>query len=195
MLASRPASRLATQTNPSGVPYRLLIQFERAQLLASAGRREDAQEHARRLVSEMSSGRWTLDKATFTLYDSAARKIAGLRPAAGGTRGCRGTGRPPLERMAKDSRRAAHRSATHHGSGNTDPPVVALVNTNAERLVALDRRRRLPRQPGPRPERGGRERSGLGRRRTGPVDPRTATARPQGWTSCARCPSPASPGS
>ena len=135
VLANRSASRLATQTNPSGVPYRLLIQFERAQLLASAGRREDAQEHARRLVSEMSSGRWTLDKATFTLYDSAARKIAGLAP-------------PPAARVAvaeqvnrlwndwKGLQKSGSRSAPTR-IWNADPPVVALVNTNTERLVAL----------------------------------------------------------
>ena len=115
--------------------YRLLIQFERAQLLASAGRREDAQEHARRLVSEMSSGRWTLDKATFTLYDSAARKIAGLAP-------------PPAARVAvaeqvnrlwndwKGLQKSGSRSAPTR-IWNTDPPLVALVNTNTERLVAL----------------------------------------------------------
>jgi signal transduction histidine kinase len=135
MLVNRAASRLATYTNPSGVPYRLLIQFERAQLLASAGRREDAQEYARRLVSEMSSGRWVLDKATFTFYDSAARKIAGLPP-------------PPAVRVAvaeqvnrlwnewKGFQKNSSRSAPAR-VWNTDPPLVALVNMNTERLVAL----------------------------------------------------------
>jgi signal transduction histidine kinase len=138
------ASRVATLTNASGVPYRLLIQFERAQLLASAGRREDAQEHARRLVSEMSSGRWTLDKATFTVYDSAARKIAGLPP-------------PPAARVAVSEQVVRlwneWRASQHHSSElqklqnsqprsivriwNADPPLVALVNKNPDRLVAL----------------------------------------------------------
>ena len=49
-------------TNSKGVPYRLLSQFAQSQLLASAGRGEEAREAARRLVSEMrySSGRWRL---------------------------------------------------------------------------------------------------------------------------------------
>ena len=130
-----PASRRATQTNPGGVPYRLLIQFELAQLLASSGRREDAQEQARRLVSEISSGRWTLDKATFTFYDPAARKIAGLPP-------------PPAARVAvaeqvgrlwsewKTFQKGGSRSAVRR-IWNTDPPLVALVNTNQDRLVAV----------------------------------------------------------
>ena len=129
------ASRLATQTNPSGVPYRLLIQFERAQLLASSGRREDAQDQARRLVSEMSSGRWTLDKTTFTFYDSAARRIAGLPP-------------PPAARVAvaeqvgrlwsewQTFQKSRPQSPTTR-IWNTDPPLVALLNTNPDRLVAL----------------------------------------------------------
>jgi len=129
------ASRLAPQTNPSGVPYRLLIQFERAQLLASSGRREDAQDQARRLVSEMSSGRWTLDKTTFTFYDSAARRIAGLPP-------------PPSARVAvaeqvgrlwsewQTFQKSRPQSPTTR-IWNTDPPLVALLNTNPDRLVAL----------------------------------------------------------
>jgi signal transduction histidine kinase len=128
-------SRRATQTNPGGVPYRLLIQFERAQLLASSGRREDAQEQARRLVSEMSSGRWSLDKPTFTFYDSAAREIAGLSP-------------PPAARLAvaeqvvrlwsewQTFQKGGSRSATTR-IWNTDPPLVTLVNTNQDRLVAV----------------------------------------------------------
>jgi hypothetical protein len=128
-------SRRATQTNPGGVPYRLVIQFERAQLLASSGRRGDAQEQARRLVSEMSSGRWTLDKATFTLYDAAARTIAGLPP-------------PPSARVAvaeqvvrlwsewRTFQKGGSRSATTR-IWNTDPPLVTLVNTNQDRLVAV----------------------------------------------------------
>jgi signal transduction histidine kinase len=129
------AGPLAAQTNPSGVPYRLLIQFERAQLLASSGRRADAQDQARRLVSEMSSERWTLDKATFVFYDSAARKIAGLPP-------------PPAARVAvaeqvvrlwsewQTFQNSGPRSSTTR-TWNADPPLVALVNTNPDRLVAL----------------------------------------------------------
>jgi signal transduction histidine kinase len=83
----------------------------------------------------MSSGRWTLDKATFTFYDSAARKIADLPP-------------PPAARVAvseqvdrlwhewQSFQKGAPRSATTR-IWNTDPPLVALVNTNQERLVAL----------------------------------------------------------
>ena len=74
-------------TNSKGVPYRLLSQFAQSQLLASAGRGEEAREAARRLVSEISSGRWRLDKATFEYYDSSARAIAGLAP-------------PPPQRLA-----------------------------------------------------------------------------------------------
>ena len=130
-----PASRLATLTNSSGVPYRLLSQFERTQLLAISGRRDEAQEEARRLVSEMSSGRWYLDKPTFTFYDSAARKIAGLPP-------------PPAARVAvaehvgrlwnewKSFERSKLRSSNRR-IWSTTPPLVGLVNMNPDRLVAL----------------------------------------------------------
>jgi signal transduction histidine kinase len=129
------ASRLATLTNSSGVPYRLLSQFDRAQLLARIGRDDEAREQARRLVSEMSSGRWRLDKASFTLYDGSARKIAGLPP-------------PPPARVAvaeqvtslwnewEAFQRGSKFSTTRVYRGG-DAPLIALVDTNAERLVAL----------------------------------------------------------
>jgi signal transduction histidine kinase len=124
----------STPANPSRIPYRLLSQFDRVQLLASTGRNEEAREHARHLVSESSSGRWRLDKATFTFYDSTARKIAGLPPP------------PPVrvavaeqvERLWNEWQSFGPRSRSSTTRlWNTETPLVALVNTNQERLVAL----------------------------------------------------------
>jgi signal transduction histidine kinase len=134
MAAALAASRLATLATPSRIPYRLLSQFDRVQLLANTGRNEEAREHARRLASEISSGRWRLDKATFTFYDSAARKIAGLPPP------------PPVriavaeqvERLWNEWQSFGPRSRSSTTRlWNTETPLVALVNTNQERLVAL----------------------------------------------------------
>jgi signal transduction histidine kinase len=121
--------------NANGVPYRLVSQFERAQLLASSGRRDDAREHARRLVSEITSGRWRLTKDTFTFYDSAARTIAGLEPPLP----TRVAVAEQVESLWNDwlaFQAGAKFTVTRvHRGGAT--PLIALVNVNASRLVAL----------------------------------------------------------
>ena len=128
-----PASRLAILANSSGVPYRLLSQFERAQLLASSGRKEEGHEQARRLVSEITSGRWKLDKESFTFYDSAARTIAALDPPSP----VRVAVAEQVDRLWNGWQSFPHGGSRSSRVWNTTPPLITLVDTNPERLVAL----------------------------------------------------------
>jgi signal transduction histidine kinase len=123
-------------TGQAGVPYRLLSLFAKCQLLAASGREEEAREESRRLVSELASGRWRLDKASFTFYDSSTRKLAGLAP-------------PPASRVAVAEQvlaiwdlwqafratGASSQTQRLYQSGNT--PVIALVSGDRDQLAAL----------------------------------------------------------
>jgi signal transduction histidine kinase len=86
-------------------------------------------------VSEITSGRWSLDKATFTFYDTAARKIAGLGPPLP-TRVAVAEQVGRLWDEWQSLQRGGARSTVTR-LWNTAPPLVVLVNANPERLVAL----------------------------------------------------------
>lgn len=60
-----------------GVPVELLARWARGDLMAAAGPSPQLQQEGRALVADLLAGRWTLDRAQFTLHFADAARWAG----------------------------------------------------------------------------------------------------------------------
>ena len=134
-------ARLAGENrmSPAEAPYGLLSRFARCQLLESSGRLATARQEAAALVMELESGRWPIGRDSFAWYRAAARKLAGASEAQPdyGVKLAVSEAVASLWDEWRLFQRSGSRSLIQRWHRSEPMPVLAVLNANPDRLVAL----------------------------------------------------------
>jgi signal transduction histidine kinase len=133
-------ARLSDETliGPDEAPYGLLSRLARCQLLALSGQ-DAARREASQLVAGLESGRWTLAKEKYVFYDLTARKLAGLTSGESAPDAKLAVAEV-VESMWNEWQvfpRSPSRSMVKRLPRSGRVPLLAIVNANQDRLVAL----------------------------------------------------------
>jgi len=125
--------------SPLGASYSLLSRFRRCQLLANSPQETRARQEAQALVAGLESGQWPLGKEDYVYYLSEARKLSGASSESAELKG-----RLAVAEIVESAwtewqifQHSTSRALTKHLHKSGDAPVLAVLNANPERLVAL----------------------------------------------------------
>jgi signal transduction histidine kinase len=123
---------------PAEAPYSLLSRFARVQLLADSNRKAETRTEARELLEDLHSGRFPVGKETFAWYESGARNVSGEPASAAPTPGLALAA--VVETLWSEwqiFQRSGSRTMSKRLHVSTPVAVVAVLNANPDRLVAL----------------------------------------------------------
>jgi signal transduction histidine kinase len=137
-LATYTRLRDETLIGPADAPYSLLSRFARVELLADSNRQAAARTEARELLTDLQLGRFPVGKETFAWYQSGARKLSGEPASAAPGPGLAVA--DVVEAIWSEwqiFQRSGSRPMSKRLHVSTPAAVVAVLNANPERLVAL----------------------------------------------------------
>jgi len=123
---------------PAEAPYSLVSRFARSQLLDTSHRDTFARKEALELIADLHAGRFAVGKATYAWYDSGARKLAGTvdpPPLAAGLAYAE-----IVEAISNEwqlLQRSGSRRLSKRMHASQPVPMIAVLNANPERLVAV----------------------------------------------------------
>lgn len=124
--------------SPAEAPYSLLSRFARCQLLATSQQAQAATKEAASLLSDLESGRFRLGKESYAWYDASARKLAGVsKPAAPDAKLAVAETVESIWDEWQLFQRSGSRSLTKRLHRSSPVAVLAVLNANPDRLVAL----------------------------------------------------------
>ena len=125
--------------SPLGAPYGLLSRIARCQVLTNSHQQEAAHQEAAALIAGLESGQWPLSKEDYVYYTNESHKLMGSKG-----------GQSDIETKlavaeivgsAWDEwqlfQHSGSRSLTKHLHNASGVPVLAVLNANPERMVAL----------------------------------------------------------
>jgi signal transduction histidine kinase len=122
----------------SQAPYGLVSRWARCELLVDANRKAEARDQASALVAALDAGEWVIDKETYLIYDTQARELADERAPS------RSQVRLAVTQAVETAwnewelfRRGGATSLRKRLHATGPAPVLAIVNANAERMVAF----------------------------------------------------------
>src|SRR5918995_240490 len=137
-LATYTRLRDESLIGPTEAPYSLLSRFARVQLLTASKRGAAARTEARELLADLQSGRFPVGKETFAWYESGARKVSAEPASATPNVGLALA--DVVEAIWSEwqiFQRSGSPTMSKRPHASTPVAVVAVLNANPDRLVAL----------------------------------------------------------